>query len=184
MPISSALKKAQKHRSDLYRFAKSKNLTIHWDMKTKKMEEIVNAFKSKKAMTIVKAFKSSKLNNDPSTLKVINTTTGKVNVSLSRFNRIRKQIVSPADKKLLIHIKGSDGRIAKSYHLNDRVVNINNLFIDEENQYSSGADIELNILPTTTIETEWLPNSKRSRSERKNFFRYLPKADYNLEAFQ
>ncbi|GMF30967.1 unnamed protein product [Phytophthora fragariaefolia] len=184
MPISSALKKAQQHRSDLYRFAKSKNLTIHWDMKTRKMEEIINAFKSKKAETIIKALKSSKLNNDQSTLKTINSMSGKVNLSLGRFNRIRKDIVSPADKKLLLHFKDSTGAVVKTYHLQDRLININNLFIDQENQYSSGADVELNILPTTTIQTEWLPNPKRSRSERKNFFRYLTLAEYNLHAFQ
>ena len=56
--------------------------------------------------------------------------------------------------------------------------------MDEENQYSSGADVELNVLPTTTIEVEWLNNPSRSRSERKYFFRYLTKTDYELEAFR
>ncbi|GMF57057.1 unnamed protein product [Phytophthora fragariaefolia] len=163
MPITTALQNAQKHRRELYAFAKSNGLNVRWKMKTQMMESIVAPFKQAKANKIATALKKAKLSTDKSYLDSINHTTGKVNVSIGRFNRIRKQIVLPADKKLLIHIKGSDGRIVKSYHLNDRIVNINNLFIDEENQYSSGADVELNILPTTTIETECLPNPKRSR---------------------
>ncbi|GMF26216.1 unnamed protein product [Phytophthora fragariaefolia] len=109
---------------------------------------------------------------------------GKVNLSLGRFNRIRKDIVSPADKKLLLHFKDSTDAVVKTYHLQDRLININNLFIDQENQYSSGADVDLNVLPSTSVETEWLSNPPRSRSERKNSFRYLTKVDYNLGAFQ
>ncbi|GMG16379.1 unnamed protein product [Phytophthora fragariaefolia] len=184
MPITTALQNVQKHRRELFAFVKRNGLNVRWKVKTKMMESIVAPFKQAKASRIATAFKKAKLSTDKSYLDAINQTSGKVDVSLGRFNRIRKQIVSPADKKLLIHIKGSDGRIVKSYHLNDRIVNINNLFIDEENQYSSGADVELNILPTTTIQTEWLPNPKRSRSERKNFFRYLTLAEYNLHAFQ
>ncbi|GMF37453.1 unnamed protein product [Phytophthora fragariaefolia] len=184
MPITTALQSAQKHRRELYAIAKRNGLNVRWKMKTKMMESIVGPFKQAKASKIATAFKKATLSTDKSYLDAINQTSGKVNVSLSRFNRIRKQMVSPADKKLLIHIKGSDGRVVKSYHLNDRIVNINNLSIDEENQYTSGADVELNILPTTTIETEWLPNPKRSHSERKNLFRYLTLAEYNLQAFQ
>ncbi|GMF31197.1 unnamed protein product [Phytophthora fragariaefolia] len=184
MPITTALQNAQKHRRELYAFAKRNGLNVRWKMKTQMMESIVAPFKQAKASKIATAFKKAKLSTDKSYLDAINQTSGKVDVSLIRFNKIRKQIVSPGDKKLLIHIKGSDGRIEKSYHLNDRIVNMNNLFIDEENQYSSGADVELNILPTTNIETEWLPNPKSSRSERKNFFRYLTLAEYNLHAFQ
>ena len=105
-------------------------------------------------------------------------------MNLGRFNRIRKDIIAPADKKLLIHFKDSNGTVLRTYHLQDRLININNLFITEDNQYSSGADIDLNILPTTSVEVEWLNNPSRSRSERKNFFRYLTKADYDLDAFQ
>ncbi|GMF22363.1 unnamed protein product [Phytophthora fragariaefolia] len=170
MPISTALQNAQKHRRELYAFAKRNGLNVRWKMKTQMVGRIVVPFKQAKASKIATAFKKAKLSTDKPYLDAINQTSGKVDVSLSRFNRIRKRIVSPADKKLLIHIEGSDGRIMKSYHLNDRIVNINNLFIDEENQYSSGADVELNILPTMTVETEWLPNPKRSRSERKISF--------------
>ena len=104
---------------------------------------------------------------------------------MKRFNRIRKDIVAPADKKLLVHFKDQNGNIMRTYHLQDRHININNLFVTEEDQYSSGADIELDIMPTTSIEIEWLNNPSRSRSERKNFFRYLVKSEcYELEEFQ
>ncbi|GMF37444.1 unnamed protein product [Phytophthora fragariaefolia] len=139
MPISTALQNAQKHRRELYAFAKRNGLNVRWKMKTKMMESIVAPFKQAKASKTATAFKKAKLSTEKSYLDTINQTSGKVDVSLSRFNRIRRQIVSPADKKLLIHIKGSDGRIVKSYQLNDRI--------------------------------------------RKNFFRYLTKAEYNLQAF-
>jgi hypothetical protein len=185
MPITTGLKKAQKKRSELYKFAKRNKLNVDWKSTTYRMEKAVNAFKQTKGKTIMKTFRMAKQNNDQAALKAINTTTGKFDIPLSRFNRIRKNIVSPADKKLLIHFKDSDGSIVKTYHLHDRLININNLFIDQENQYSSGADVDLNILPSTTIATEWLPNPPRSRSERKNFFRYLLKSvSYDLEAFQ
>lgn len=73
----------------------------------------------------------------------------------------------------------------KTYHVQDRLININNLFINEENQYSSGDDVDLDILPTSTVEVELLINPSRSRSEWKNFFRYLVKSvSYNPEKFQ
>ncbi|DAZ99694.1 TPA: hypothetical protein N0F65_000872 [Lagenidium giganteum] len=137
MPISDALKKAQKHRRLLYRFAKSKTLLVHWDMTTAKTENVVNTYRNRKAKTIANVLQSTKLNKDQSALKAINQTTGKFELSLGRFNRIHKNIVSPADKKLLIHFKDSNGSIVKTYHLQDRLININNLFIDKENQYSS-----------------------------------------------
>ena len=184
MPISNNLRNAQKRRSELYQFAKAKNLNVDWRMRTIAMEKVVNDFKQSKATKIVKTLRLAKLKNDQAALRAINSSTSKVEIQLSRFNRIRKDIISPADKKLLIHIKDSNGSVVRTYHLNDRIININNLFVNEENQYSSGADVELDILPTSTIEVEWLNNPSRSRSERKNFFRYLTKTDYDLEAFQ
>jgi hypothetical protein len=184
MPISNGRQKAQNKRSDLYKFAKSNNLNVQWKSTTASMEKVVNDFKQSKAKTIIKTFRKAKLKNDQATLKAINKTTGKVEMQLSRFNHIRKNIVSPADKKLLLHFKESDGSMMRTYHLQDRLINVNNLFINAENQYSSGADVDLNILPTSKVEVEWLSNPKRSRSERKNFFRYLTKATYNLKAFQ
>ncbi|GMF63151.1 unnamed protein product [Phytophthora fragariaefolia] len=157
-------------------------------MKTRKMEEIVNAFKSKKAKTIIKALKSSKLNNDQSTLKTINSMSGKVNLSLGRFNRIRKDIVSPADKKLLLHFKDSTGAVVKTYHLQDRLININNLFIDQENKYSSGADVELNVLPSTSITNLKPFKSIRQLKEDYNDITFDPESDpddmgYNYPCF-
>lgn len=184
MPVSNNLKKAQKTRSDLYKFAKTHNLDVNWKMKTSTMEKVVNTFKQSKVKTIVKTLRKVKLNNDTASLKAINKTTGKVEMQLNRFERIRKDIVAPADKKLLLHFKGENGSVLKTYHLQDRLINIDNLYITEENQYSSGADIELDIIPTSTVEIEWLNNPKHSRSERKNFFRYLTKANYNLNDFQ
>jgi hypothetical protein len=130
----------------------------------------------------IKEFKS--LKSDQYALNAINHTSGKYILPLSQFNRIRKDIVAPADKKLLIHLQDSNGLVVKTYHLQDRHINIENLFIDEENQYSSGADVALHIIPSTLIEIEWLNNPPRSRSERKNFFRYITKAEYNLHEFQ
>ncbi|EEY61340.1 uncharacterized protein PITG_01628 [Phytophthora infestans T30-4] len=184
MPVSNNLKKAQKTRSDLYKFAKTHNLDVNWKMKTSTMEKVVNTFKQSKVKTIVKTLRKVKLNNDTASLKAVNKTTGKVEMQLNRFERIRKDIVAPADKKLLLHFKGENGSVLKTYHLQDRLINIDNLYITEENQYSSGADIELDIIPTSTVEIEWLNNPKHSRSERKNFFRYLTKANYNLNDFQ
>lgn len=184
MPISNNLRNAQNARSKLYKFAKDKNLNVHWRMKTNDMERVVNEFKLSKANTIIKSFRKAILKSDQSTLNAINGSDKKVEMTLGRFDRIRKNIISPADKKLLLHIKNTNGTVVKTYHLQDRMININNLFVDEENQYSSGADIELNVLPTSTVEVEWLNNPSRSRSERKNFFRYLTKADYKLEEFQ
>lgn len=184
MPVSVGLQRAQKNRSDLYRFAKRNNLNVDWKMKTKDMEKIVSDFKQSKAKIILKSLRKAKTNDDKAAINAINKTDGKYELTLSRFNRVRKNIVSPDDKKLLIHFKDSDGSTVKTYHLQDRLININNLFIDEENQYSSGADVELNVRPTTLVEIEWLNNPRRSRSERKNFFRYLTKAEYELEAFQ
>ncbi|GMF39985.1 unnamed protein product [Phytophthora lilii] len=106
-------------------------------MKTNEMENVVGAFKESKATTIAKTLKKAKLNSDKSALDTINQTSGKFNLSLSRFNRIRKNIVAPADKKLLIHFKDSNGSIVKTYHLQDRLININNLFIDQENPSTS-----------------------------------------------
>ncbi|KAF4034488.1 hypothetical protein GN244_ATG13588 [Phytophthora infestans] len=163
IPISNNLKKVQKNRSDFYKFAKAHNLNVQWKMTTSNMEKAVNAFKKTKVNTIVKTLRKAKLNNDKASLKAINKTTGKVELQLNRFERIRKQIVAPADKKLLLHFKGENG---------------------SRNQYSSGADFDLDILPTTSVEVEWLNNPKRSRSEKKNFFRYLTKANYNLNDFQ
>ena len=184
MPISNNLRNAQKSRSDLYQFAKAKNLNVDWKMTTSAMEKVVNEFKQSKAKTIIKSFRKATLNSDQAALKAINSSTQKVEIPLSRFNRIRKDVISPADKKLLIHFKDPNGSVIRTYHLQDRLININNLFVNEENQYSSGADVDLNVLPTTTIEVEWLNNPSRSRSERKNFFRYLTKTNYELEAFQ
>ncbi|KAJ8575738.1 hypothetical protein ON010_g3473 [Phytophthora cinnamomi] len=163
MPISNKLKKAQNKRSSLYKFAKANNLNVNWKTPAATMENAVNNFKQTKAKTIIKTL---------------------LELQLNRFNRIRKDIVAPADKKRLLHLKDSNGSTMRTYHLQDRLININNLFINEENQYSSGADVDLDILPTSTVEVEWLSNPKRSRSERNNFFRYLTKADYDLDAFQ
>ncbi|DBA02848.1 TPA: hypothetical protein N0F65_006638 [Lagenidium giganteum] len=142
MPISTALKNAQKYRSSIYKFAKNNKLKVDWRMTTRAMEKVVNTFKQTKANTIAKTLRAAKMTNDQAALKAINTTTGKFDLPLSRFNRIRKKIVSPADKKLLIHFKDSDGTIVKTYHLQDRLININNLFIDQENQYSSALPIK------------------------------------------
>jgi hypothetical protein len=185
MPITKELKNAVKSRSELYRFAKKNNLSVDWKMKTVSMKRIVDDFKSSKANTIAKTFRQVKLSKDKTTLNSINQTSGKHDLTLGRFKRIRKNIVSPADKKLLLHIKDSNDSVVKTYHLNDRIMNIDNLFMNEENQYSSGADVELNIIPSSKVAIEWLPNPPRSRSERKNFFRYLTKSVYyDLEAFQ
>lgn len=184
MPISNGCPKAQNKRSELYKFAKNHNLNVRWKSTTASMEKVVNTFKQSKAKTIIKSIRTFKANNDKTTLNAVNKTSGKVEMQLNRFNRIRKDIVAPADKKLLLNFKDSNGSIVKTYHLQDRLVNVNNLFINAENQYSSGADVDLDVLPTTSVEVEWLNNPKRSRSERKNFFRYLTKAYYDLAAYQ
>jgi hypothetical protein len=185
MPITKELKNAVKSRSEIYRFAKRNNLNVDWKMTTVSMKKIVDGFKTSKANTIAKTFRQIKLSKDKAILNSINQTSGKHDLTLSRFKRIRKNIVSPADKKLLLHIKDSNDSIVKTYHLNDRIMNIDNLFMDEENQYSSGADVELNIMPSSKVAIGWLSNPPRSRSERKNFFRYLTKSVYYfLEAFQ
>lgn len=184
MPISESLKAAQKKKSALFAFAKKNNLNVSYRSKTSEIEKVVNAFKQSKAKTIIKSIRSFKAKNDQSALKAINTTNDKIEMDLSKFNRIRRNIISPADKKLLVHFKDQNGSIIRTVHFNDQIKDINNLFITEENQYTSGADVDIDILPTSKVEIEWLSNPSRSRSERKNFFRYLTKADYNLEAFQ
>ncbi|GMF28914.1 unnamed protein product [Phytophthora fragariaefolia] len=91
MPITTALQNAQQHRRELYAFPKRNGLNIRWKMKTQMMESIVAPFKQAKASKIVTAFKKAKRSTDKSYLDVINQSNGKVNISLSRFNRIRKQ---------------------------------------------------------------------------------------------
>jgi len=184
MPISENLKRSIKERSDLYKFAKANNLNIKWKSKTNVLKKTVNSFKKNKLNKIIKSFQTFRFKSDISTLNDINKTSSKVEMQLIRFNRIRKDIISPADKKLLIHFKNYDGIIVKTYHLQDRLINIDNLFITEENEYTSGADNELEILPTTDVEIEWIDNPKYSKSIRKNFFRYLTKTNYNLNEFQ
>ncbi|RLN51642.1 hypothetical protein BBJ28_00024311 [Nothophytophthora sp. Chile5] len=152
MPITKALKSAVKNRSELYKFAKKHNLNVDWRDTTYRMERIVNDFKSSKAITITKSLRQAKLSSDNDILNSINQTSGKHDLTLSRFKRIRKNIVSPADKKLLLHIKDSNDSIVKSYHLNDRIMNIDNLFMNEENQYSSA-------LPSKSHNLLWAYNA-------------------------
>ena len=61
MPVSNNLKKAQKTRRDLYKFAKSHNLDVNWKMATSNMEKVVNTFKQTKVKTIVKTLRKVKL---------------------------------------------------------------------------------------------------------------------------
>ncbi|CEG41764.1 uncharacterized protein PHALS_12093 [Plasmopara halstedii] len=75
MPVSNNLKKAQKTRSDPYKFAKTYNLDVNWKMTTSNMEKVVNTFKQTKVKTIVKTLRKVKLNNDTASLKAINKTT-------------------------------------------------------------------------------------------------------------
>eukprot|EP00644_Phytophthora_capsici_P018652 jgi/Phyca11/49352/gw1.126.27.1 len=186
MPITKNLKKSISKRSELYAFIKRNGIkNADWRSLTYQMERAIADFKNSKASMISKTFRQAKSNKDKTLLDEINKTSGKIDLTLSRFKRIRKNIVSPADRKLLLHIKDSNNSIIKTYHLNDRILNIDNLFMTEDNQYSSGADIELDIIHSSKVALEWLPNPKRSRSERKNFFRYLTKSShYSLEAFQ
>ncbi|GMF40004.1 unnamed protein product [Phytophthora fragariaefolia] len=117
MPISTALQNAQKHRRELYAFAKRNGLNVRSKMKTQVMESIVAPFKQAKASKIATAFKEAKLSTDKSYLDAINQTTGKVDVSLSHFNHIRKRITGRAkndttvygDKRNTMFIVGSVG---------------------------------------------------------------------------
>jgi len=184
MPLSNGRKNAQKKRSELYKFAKANNLNVQWRMTTSTMENAINAFKKTKAKTIIKTLRKAKLNNDQAALNAINKTTDKVEMNLKRFERIRKKIIAPADKKLLVHFKDENGSVLKTYHIQGQIRNIDNLYINEQDQYSSGADVELDILPTTMVDVEWIDNPKYSKSIRKNYFRYLTKVNYNLNDFQ
>jgi hypothetical protein len=95
MPITKELKNAVKSRSELYRFAKKNNLSVDWKMKTVSMKRIVDDFKSSKANTIAKTFRQVKLSKDKTTLNSINQTSGKHDLTLGRFKRIRKTLFHP-----------------------------------------------------------------------------------------
>ncbi|CAK4517080.1 hypothetical protein Ae201684P_021215 [Aphanomyces euteiches] len=180
--------KANKAKSVIYQQAKSLGLPVWWQMHASRIQDILNNHQRQVAAQtkIASMFKSSKAKsqlNDLKALKRINkfqTTT----ILLDSFKRIRPNIVAPEDKNVLVHFLDEDGSTLRTYHLNSHQVSIDELYISQENEYTSGADVDLNILPTTMVRLEWIDDPKQSRSARKNFFRYLTKADYILDQFQ
>ena len=174
MPPSN---KNNKRRS-LYNYAKNHKLDIKWKTSTKIMQKAIDNYKKSKANKIISLFRKSKYKSDKNFLNTINNTSNKLELTLSRFNNIRRFIKAPADKKLLLNVKNDEGIIIKSFNLNDREINTYNLFVTEQNEYSSGADFDIEILPSSMLELEWINNPKYSKSERKNFFRYLLLAEY------
>ncbi|CAK4325357.1 unnamed protein product, partial [Aphanomyces euteiches] len=180
--------KANKAKSVIYQQAKSLGLPVWWQMQAPRIQNIlINHQRQFDAQTkiasLFKASKAKKQLNDLKALKRINafqTTT----ILLDSFKRIRPSIYAPADKNLLVHFLDEDGSTLRTYHLNSHQVSIDDLYISQENEYSSGADVDLNILTTTMVRLEWIDDPKQSRSARKNFFRYLTKADYMLDQFQ
>ncbi|OQR83695.1 hypothetical protein THRCLA_23131 [Thraustotheca clavata] len=103
---------------------------------------------------------------------------------LKQFNRIFHKIIAPADKSLIVNMRDNSDSIIRSFKLHDHHFTANNLLVTERDSFHSGADVEIDILPSTSIQLQWYVNPKRSKSERKNFFPYLTKAHYNLDSFQ
>ncbi|OQS04551.1 hypothetical protein THRCLA_20856 [Thraustotheca clavata] len=193
MPINTNLRRANNFRRTIYKQAKSQGLPVQWSMKTDRMQQVIASHMrkshskqnaSKKIANAFRSFKSNRSSKDHAALTAINSGDRTVEIPLKQFNRIFRNITAPADKSLMAHIKDDYGTITRSFNLRDHHFNADNLLITEHDAFHSGADVDLDILPTTTIELQWYSNPKRSRSERKNFFPYLTKADYSLDSFQ
>ncbi|CAK4796791.1 unnamed protein product [Aphanomyces euteiches] len=137
--------KANKAKSVIYQQAKSLGLPVWWQMQAPRIQNIlINHQRQFDAQTkiasLFKASKAKKQLNDLKALKRINafqTTT----ILLDSFKRIRPSIYAPADKNLLVHFLDEDGSTLRTYHLNSHQVSIDDLYISQENEYSSGADI-------------------------------------------
>lgn len=198
----------QTYRSRIYQRGKRLGLNVKWSMNTDQLQQAIlkdinkkramrtisnklqfirskRALENKASNTLKKAFKKVQAKRDREVAKAINKSSGITEIPLNQFNRIFRQIHSPADKTLLAHVKDNYGQITRTFNLYNSHFRSNNLFITEHETFSSGADEDLEIHPTTSIRLQWYDNPKRSHSERKNFFPYITKAFYfGLEPFQ
>jgi hypothetical protein len=193
MPISNKLRQANQFRRSLYHRAKQQGLNVQWSMKTDRMQQIyadhlrVSAIQRNARQNIVSSYQrfiSNRTKQDNEAINAINHLTGTIEIPLSRFNRIFHKIHAPADKYLLVNLKDIYGSIIQTYNIQNYNINADGLFITEHEGFSSDADADLDILPTTSIMLEWMTNPKRSHSERKNFFPYFTHENYQLNDFQ
>ncbi|OQR85488.1 hypothetical protein ACHHYP_20572 [Achlya hypogyna] len=170
------LRQANNFRSKIYNHAKNLGLPVQWRMKTSVMQDVIAENLRK---TNVERKASKKFTNAFRVMK-----TNRILQDQATFNRIMNRIAAPADKVLLANLKDEFGNVFRSVNLNGSHFKARNLSVTERDQFESGADVDLDILPTTMVELEWITVPKRSKSERKNFFPYLTKAQYGLEHFQ
>ncbi|OQR86395.1 hypothetical protein THRCLA_22966 [Thraustotheca clavata] len=181
MPISANLRQAINFRKEMYQRAKTQGIPVEWTMKAAEMQKH-NAY-SKTASSFRK-FKTNRVLDDKAIVDSINSTNQSVEIQLKQFNRIFHKIIAPADKSLIVNMRDNSDSIIRSFKFHDHHFTADNLVITERDSFHSGAEIEIDILPSTLVQLQWYVNPKRSKSERKNFFPYLTKAHYNLDSFQ
>lgn len=128
-------------------------------------------------------FSRRKGHSDIQALSKINSLEN-IKIPLVQFNRIMHKIIAPADHFLTVTLISEDGTELSTFNVYNSMIQNKDLFITENEGVGSDPDADIDILPGTQVQIDWINSPKNSRNEKKNFFKYLTKEDYQLKDFQ
>ncbi len=178
------------YKQRLYREAKAKNINVRWTSSVANMENaIVESKAQSKAIVKLSEFSQRVFkHNDQANIQKINSLVDTENsheLSLGEFHRIADKIHAPANKYILITLKGRDGQVLSEYVRQHRTDMDEQEMLMRKFQESGSDEVEeFDFTDAYTVEVQYVNLPKQNRSSKKEFFRFLTNCDYNLDEFQ
>lgn len=182
MTISSAL------RSDIYRRIKNSGIPIKWPVKNDRLiaayGEMNRAKLEAKQEANQRKLEALRRVADEKRLESLNELKP-TEMRLGDFNRVFERIPAPSTHSAVIDFLDEHGDITRAVNLQQHNYGVHGLFFDEENQFSSDADVSLYANLPTKVRVHFVSNNSNSRIEEKHFFpwlmlRKLPLSDYQV----
>jgi len=171
-------------RSAIYQYGKRIGAPVQWRSKTVDMRSAIEKFarerEAKKVITGAVQSRDRKIINAINKLPIAK----EITIPTLQFNRIFHDLHAPADKMLWATLMNSQGQTTKGFKITPNMISSEHMFIHEPTTFGSDTDYEIEVDSKSKISLAWYIENKKSKSARKNFFRYLTKLDFKLEKFQ